>query len=238
MKEPSNQEPHLRIAESVHKRALVLAYLTCRAMIDADPSPGARKMSDNILLFVNGVGLVDDLLPHEMSMLSAPFGTLGEPECAQTSWLSEGMVVLAWAIGLTDLPGPRTKCDPGPAAVSLGMFQPGTKDRLAQAVLRVPDEIESKSLTYLTLNWRIGQFIQSPKEKVDLEAKIKDPESPHLLVDEVELIDGDMAIDGLPLSAVAHERAGEVFFTVRERFNAFKWLQGYSTHYSADTNLH
>lgn len=237
MKEAGNQEPHLRSAESVHRRALALAYLTCRAMIDTDPSPRASKMSDNILLFVNRVGLVDDLLPHEMSMLGAPFGSLTEPDCAQTSWLSEGMVVLAWAIGLTDLPGPRTKCNPGPAAISLGMFQPGTKDRLAQAVLRNHDEIESKSLTYLTLNWRIGHFIQSPKEKVDLEAKIKDPESPHLLVDEVELVDGDMAIDGLPLNAVPLERAGEVFFTVRERFNAFKWLQGYTTHYSADTHL-
>ena len=58
-----------------------------------------------------------------------------------------------------------------------------------------------------------------------------------MLVDEVELIDGDLAIDGLPLAQVPHERAGEVFFVIRERFNAFKWLQGYAPQYAADTTI-
>lgn len=94
-----------------------------------------------------------------------------------------------------------------------------------------------KSLTYLTLNWRIGHFVMNPKDRMDLAAKLKDPKSPHLLVDEVELVDGDMAVDGLPLAQVPRARAGEVFFVIRERFNAFKWMQGYSAEYSAMTSV-
>jgi uncharacterized protein DUF4272 len=235
MENPEASTPQLRSAESVHRRGLALAYLTCRAMIDADP--GAKKMSDNILIFIDGVGLAQDLLPHELRMLQAPFGSLSARECAGTSWLSEGMAVLAWSVGLFDLPAPNQKCHPGPPAINLGMFQPGTKDRLATAVLRNADEIEMKSLTYLALNWRIGHFVTNPAEKMDLASKLKDPASPHLLVDEVELIDGDLAIDGLPLAQVPHERAGEVFFVIRERFNAFKWLQGYAPQYAADTTI-
>jgi hypothetical protein len=234
---PQNADMHLRSAEAVHRRALALAYLTCRAMIDSDPDPGAKKMSDNVLAFVEGVGLSQDLLPHQMRMLNAKFGTLSESVCVETSWLSEGMVVLAWSIGLAELPDFRTKPHPGPTAIRLGMFQPGTKARLEQAVLRDANEIEAKALTYLVLNWRIGNFILNPQDRMDLAAKLKDPRSPHLLVDEVELLDGDMAIDGLPLAGVPHDRAGEVFQIVRERFNAFKWLQGYSSQYSADTNI-
>lgn len=125
MENPETPKPQLRSAESIHRRGLALAYLTCRALIDADSS--AREMSGNIVKFIERVGLTNDLLPHEMGVLRAPFGSLGERECAKTSWLSEGMAVLAWAIGLFDLPAPTQKCHPGPPAISLGMFQPGTR---------------------------------------------------------------------------------------------------------------
>lgn len=237
MQEMKGQPPQLQNAGLVHRRGLALAYLTCRALIDADPNPRAREMSEKILFFVNGVGLTSDLLPHEMRLLKAPFGSLNETECAATSWLSEGMVLLAWAIGHAELPDFRTKCHPGPAAINLGMFRPGTKDRLAQATLRDPMEIEMKALTYLALNWRIGHFLLNPAEKIDFAARLKDPQSPHLLVDEVELLDGDMAIDGVPLVEVPHQRAGEVAFIVRERFNALQWLQGYAEHYSTEATV-
>lgn len=234
MPEMEKLPQQLRTPESIYRRALALAYLTCRALIDADPNPRARQMAEKIMFFIDGVGLASALLPHEMRLLKAPFGTLSEEECAATSWLSEGMMVLAWAIGMAELPKPGEKCHPGPASIRLGMFQAGTGERLAQANLRDPMEIETKSLTYLALNWRIGRFVANPAEKVNFAARLKDPESPHLLVDEVELVDGDMAIDGLPLSQVPHERAGEVFFIVRERFNAFKWLQGFAPHYATE----
>jgi len=231
MDERENQEPQLRSAEAVHRRALALAYLTCRAMIDSDPHANAGKMSSNIMLYVDGVGLANEFLPHELRLLKSPFGTLDESECIETSWLSEGMVVLAWAIGQAELPSPRVKCDPGPVAIGLGMFQPRTRERLAKAKLRDAREIEAKSLTYLALNWRIGHFIENPGEKMDLAAKLKDPSSPHLLVDEVEMADNDLALDGVPLAKVPRAKAGEFFHIVRERFNAFKWLQGLSAQY-------
>jgi hypothetical protein len=206
-------------------------------MIDGDSNPGAKKMSDAILTFVNGVGIANELLPREIQLLDAPFGTISEPDRIATSWLSEGMTVLAWSIGLAELPDFQTKCHPGPGSISLGMFRPGTRERLSQAALRDAAEIEMKSLTYLALNWRIGQFVLDPAATLDFAARLKDPHSPDLLVDEIELVDGDMAIDGLPLSKVPHERAGEVFYVVRERFNAFRWLQGFSPAYSTSTSI-
>ncbi len=206
-------------------------------MIDADPNAGAQKMSEMILFFVNGVGLTNDFLPHELAMLNAPFGTLSLSDCVATSWLSEGMVALAWSLGLAELPNPRTKCHPGPASMSLGMFQPGTKERLSQSVLRDAEEIEMKFGTYLAFNWRIGHFVLHPEEKMDFVAHLKGPDSPALLVDELEFVDGDAAIDGMPLAKVPHDRAGEVAFIVRERFNALKWLQGSSERYSTEAGL-
>ena len=203
-------------------------------MIDADPNPNAQKTSEMILFFVNGVGLTDDLLPHELRMLKVPFGKLKLDHCATVSWLSEGMMVLAWALHLAELPDARTKCHPGPASMRLGMFQPGTRERLSQSILRDADEIEMKFGTYLAFNWRIGKFVINPTQKMDFESRLKDPNSPHLPVDELEFIDGDLAIDGLPLAKVPHERMGEVAFLVRERFNAFKWLLGYTAQYSTE----
>jgi hypothetical protein len=205
-------------------------------MIDEDS--GASEMAEKILTFVNGVGITDEFLPGETRLLNAPFGTLTDFERVETSWLVEGMLVLAWAIGKAELPKFGTKCNAASVSIGLGMFRPGTKERLTQAVLRDPGEIEAAALSYLALNWRIGKFIADPREKLDFVASLKDPNSPHLVVDGVELVDGDMAIDGLPLPKVKRDRFGEVFTIVRQRFNAFKWLQGYATQYAADTTVH
>src|ERR1700722_15475311 len=115
-------------AEAVHRRALTIAYLTCRAMIDADPR--AAENSGHVLTFIKGVGLEGSLEPAEARLLAAPHGSLSEMQQAETSWLVEGMAVLAWALGKAELPRWDEKCDPRTVSVAVGMFQPGTKETL------------------------------------------------------------------------------------------------------------
>ena len=221
-------------AEQVHRRALALAYLACRAMVDADPR--AEEMACTVQNFVREVGLEDAFEPAELRMLQAPFGSFSDFELVETRWLVEGISVLAWALGKVDLPPFSTKCSAAPASIALGMFRLGTKERLGEASLRKVCEIESLALTYLALHWRIGWQIDSPG-KMDFAAQLKAPDHPHLLVDGLELHDGDLTIDGKELGQVAPERFGEVFAIVRQRFNAFKWLQGRAARYGADTTL-
>jgi Domain of unknown function (DUF4272) len=229
-----NQEVKGPSAERVHRRALALAYLACRAMIDVDPS--AAEMAGAILQFVRGVGLEDAFEPCEARILQAPFGTLSEFEVVETSWVVEGIAVLAWALGKMELPPFSTKCPAAPVSIALGMFRPGTKETLSEAALRDAAEIESLALSYLALNWRIGRQIENP-EKLDFAGQLSDPNRPHLLVDGLELRDGDLTIDGVELGQVGPDRFGEVFTIVRQRFNAFKWLQGYAACYGAEPTL-
>jgi hypothetical protein len=222
-------------AERVHRRALALAYLACRAMIDADPR--AEGMADSILTSVRKAGLHDAFEPCECRLLHAPFGTITDVERVGTSWLVEGVAVLAWALGKVEPPAFATKCASAPVSIALGMFRPGTKKTLSEAAFRDADEIESLALSYLALNWRIGKHIESP-EKLDFAAQIKHPDGLHLLVDGLELRDGDLTIDGLELSQLSEARFCEVFTIIRERFNAFKWLQGYASLYPAELAEH
>ena len=230
--------PYLQSAENVHRRALALAYLACRAMIDGNTNPNAAKMAENIKVFTKGVGIDDQFLAPEARLLSSPFGSLAAFQRFEASWLVEGMVVLAWSLGKAELPRFDTKCNAGPGSMALGMFRPGTKEKLGASVLRDPEEIENAAVRYLALNWRIGKFASNPLEKFDLVASLQSPGSPHLVVDGIDLHDGDLVINGLPLGRVPRERLEEIFGIVRERFNALKWLQGYSANYSANITQH
>jgi hypothetical protein len=228
---------HPPSAERIHKRALALAYLACRAMIDGDPNPSAPKMAEAIRTFVAGVRLEDVLEPAESRLVNAPFGAFREFEREETSWTVEGVAVLAWAIGKTELPPYWCNCNGATVSVALGMFRPETRETLGESRLRDANEIEMCALSYLVLNQRIGQYIASPG-RMNLAVRLRDPNSPHLLVEGIELIDDDLAIDGLPLSQVEAERFGEVAQIVRERFNALKWLQGYSAWYGVSVTVH
>jgi hypothetical protein len=93
------------------------------------------------------------------------------------------------------------------------------------------------ALSYTALSRRLEQYQQKP-EKLDFAARLKEPEGPRLLLDGVELKDGDLAIDGMPLDQIPQERFNEVCSIVRERLKALRWLLGHEKNYAAVATIH
>ncbi len=81
---------------------------------------------------------------------------------------------------------------------------------LSEAALRDPQEIKMNSLTYLAMNWKIGYFITNPSEKMGFASKLKDPSNARLLIDEVELMDGDTGLMDF-ISPMSRMRGRESF---------------------------
>jgi hypothetical protein len=206
----------------IHDTALILAYLSYRAMVDQEPR--AEKNAQAIPRLIRTQD-INGLEPSEIRFLNAPFGTLSTFDRNQASWLVEGLTVLAWALRKAKLPSYSTKGDGAKASLALGMFGPAELDKATAEDLRDFQEIEMGAATYEAVFGRIMKHLKNP-EKMDLTNLLKDPATGHLLVDGLELTDGDLSIDGLPLPAVRPERLQEVLGIVRERHRAFRWLLG------------
>jgi hypothetical protein len=235
-------DPHPPNAERVHKRALVLAALSCRGIIEGDTANGeiARQITDDLLLWKQDAGIEDEFEPDETRLLHMPFGKLATEEGVNMSWLAEGMVVLAWALGRAALPPFWEQANAGQISGALGMLRPGTNASLSKAVLRDSAEIERQAKTCLTVHWRLVEHRLRPFQ-IDFAARVHNFEIsplPFLTLDGVPLLDGDMAIDNAPILRIPPARLRETTSIVFERHRAFNWLLGVEKLYSqirADT---
>lgn len=227
----------MHVAHCVYSMALGQCYLACRAMIDGDPDPEAQAMADRILAFTREAGIYEIYEPAEIRLLQAPFGSLPRRERVALSWAVEGVAVMAWALGKAPLPPFDTKTQGAPIGCALGLFEHGSGESLQEAKLRNLAEIQMCALSYTVLSWRLAQYIEK-RERLDFAARLKEPDGPHLTVDGINLQDGDLAIDGMPLEQLDEERLVEVCSIVRERHKAFRWLLGYEKNYAAVATVH
>jgi hypothetical protein len=223
--------------QCIHRHALLLCYLSWRAMIDGKIDPRTHQLAQQIPIILSQPefeGLNLDAV--EKRFFNAPVGSLNRNERTEASWLIEGMAVLSWAIGKSELPTFHQKVDGRKASAALGIFQPDTPERITGATIRNPDEVESGAITYSALSWRLSEHIKCP-QTINFAEKLKDPKSPHLLVEGIELKDRDLAIDRTSLREVPTERLGEVSGIVFQRYKAFRWLLGLENGYATLTTI-
>ena len=83
---------HNRVAA----RALVLAAVCCRGLIEKDSEKAGAE--------------------------TTPLGKLDRKATIDASWRSEGMVVLAWALHNAQLPGVQAQCEPSDVANEMGFL--------------------------------------------------------------------------------------------------------------------
>jgi hypothetical protein len=109
---PPLQSPDAR---RVAARTLVLAAVSCRALIEKDATKlgaEAERTRREGLQWLDAVGAAWELEPDETALLSTSVGQLDKKSEVSASWRSEGMVVLAWALQCTELPSVHSECDP------------------------------------------------------------------------------------------------------------------------------
>ena len=103
--EDEDYEPMPPDAEKVMRRALALAAITARALTEKEePRPddmeGFRRELNE---WVSALGLDDELEPAEAEFLARQ-DVPDEQALVNAVWRIEGLAVLAWALGLADMP--------------------------------------------------------------------------------------------------------------------------------------
>lgn len=229
----SEEDPELvpPTLDRVIRRAFCLSALVCRSFIDQPDDEQCISLQLRIKPWLQEVDAESELELWEADALNSQLGTLDSQTRTNASWASEGLVVLAWALGLCDLP-PHDQCvDPQELTCDLDFLQPSAVELFKESESRGSDDIRQEERRTFAVHWRLRQF-SLVRESMNFAEFAKTAWFGPLDINGIELLEDDLAIQGQPISKATADSVRMAFSIAMERHKAFNWLLGYDETYS------
>ena len=168
----------------------------------------------------------------EKSMVEADAGALSQQATIEAIWRLEGMIVLCWALGLAEIPKYDSLVDVDSILGALYFLDAdATNTCVEQAKLRNSDELNTYNEQVLAWHWRIRDFGVRPVA-MDYEKMEEECWFGKFDLSWADLVDRDLAIDGVPIASAPEDRVGTVGSAALERHIASNWLSGGDVVYS------
>lgn len=222
-------------ATTVARRALVLLACSERGLLDQDAgSPGeaeAEALRAETWAWMVEVGLDQAAEPAEVELLQTPIGKAHPQAIINGVWRAEGAQVLLWALGQRPLPRYDAQEHPYAVARDAGL-RADDPAALRTPTLRSPEVLESKRLELTGLSWRFVQARVDGGQPVDFAAVAARAALGPYPTDDLDLLGGDLALRGTPISKADPELVGLCASIARERHVAANWLAGANPVYS------
>jgi hypothetical protein len=263
--ELSEQQPVYRPSPArVARRALALTAVTARAILEqggVNLGLGAPKWNpltwvrhrlggqqsqyQNLLAWVQLLGIDDEFEPDEWEVLQRPPGRLDQDQQINSTWRLEGLGILAWALGRFDIPPHDHLVECHSLWHCLGMLDVAAcKGLLVNAAIRPLQEIQALRRRLLAIYWRLTNYYVRPTA-IDFVAFTETSFagfdriawfSP-LEIAGLPLCDGDLAIQGARLDRATPEAIATARSAAHERHLAINWLlEGPERYSSASTD--
>ncbi|MFY0565381.1 DUF4272 domain-containing protein [Archangium lansingense] len=219
-------------AMRVAQRTLVFGALTARAQLEDYPGEDREQRRQWLMRRVEDLGLWPELERDERRILEAPAGTLSRRQTIDSSWRSEGLAVLAWALGVSELPAHDHTMDSAELITKkLGLMGDQPSPVLATPKLRTPEELRRMERRLLALHWRLRDFSLRPQAMDFIEFSRTAWMGPFEL-EGIQLAGNDLAIGGKPIAQADPQRVRESQSIATERHHAINWLMGQTWVYS------
>jgi len=218
--------------ERIRRRAWALSAVACRCFIEGFTDQiEAATLHSRILNWIDSLGLSSEFEPTELAALEADLGTLEQQTIVNGSWRSEGLAVLAWAMGGDKIPHHDVMVDPSETANSIFFLADDTLERATSLNFRRAEEIRAFGSRQLAIHWRIRDFSIRPRS-MDFRQFSETAWYGSFPLTGIPLAENDLAIDGVPISKAPHNRFRECQSIAMERHLAINWLRGWSGIYS------
>jgi len=120
-----------------------------RAIAEAEAESAAETYEQS-RAWLTAHGLDAELEAREKAFLDRALGSASEEEASAASWRAEGLAVLAWALGVAELPGPDQESDPMELWTALDFLSDGKPSILEYPALRTPPEIAAQNTRITT----------------------------------------------------------------------------------------
>ncbi len=231
-------EPEPPSPERVVRRALALAAVTGRALLEQD-DPAQEWVPlfyQGTLAWVEGLGIGNELEPDEWEVLQRPPGRLDLRAQTNATWRLEGLVVLAWALQRFELPPYDRLVHPQALIRSLSVpdIEPA-RELLADPTLRTAEELKTLRHQLFSLHWRLRNYSLEPKA-MDFETFARECWFGPLDIRPYKLIGGDLALGDYAI----HDAPDDLFRTAlsatMERHQAINWLTTGGLYSATDTS--
>jgi hypothetical protein len=237
--EPENEEesePRPPSAERVAKRAMVLAAVAERGLLEREAFPGNKDKMEQARKFhlarIRAIGVDDEPEPDEWELLQRPVGTLDDQAVINAVWRIEGLIVLAWSLGWLDLPAYDELVVPTAVADALILVDDDqAKEMIARATLRTREEIAALNEHLLAFHWRMRNYRLRPTA-MDFVAFSQNCWFGSFDISKFRVLDGDLAIGANPIGKASPDELSICGSIAQERHLAINWLRGYSQIYS------
>ena len=216
--------------EKVARRAIILSVVTHRGIVDGNRANQRRAadLAKRAQDWLAELGLVSELDAWEERVLGSGFGSLTQQDRINASWLSEGLLVLVWALGKINLPAFDEMCDPAEVANSLGFLQSADQTALANPTLRRTEVLREYNEFVYHLHWRIRDFALH-KSRHDFEELARSAWGEPILRHGLQLKNKDVCVGGLPLFEAKEGDRQTLASITQERHRASNWLIGYAS---------
>ena len=214
--------------ERILKRALCMAAVAIRSRVEE--TGDVESFRAEFLPWLAREGLEEELESWERKSIYAAQGVLSEDDISEGLCLPACCHMLAWALGLTDLPRPDRRQKAVELLAPLGF------ETLSPPPIRVAELLEkaqrrsASEQTYandlcLAIHWRFVQHQVRP-EPLDFVEVGKnswwhefDPSGPWI-------VDGDLGFEGVPIHQLDPDDLPVAFMLARYRHKAMNWLAG------------
>lgn len=232
--EENDEEPQPPAVDRVVKRALVLAAVTNRGLVENEPEHFDQpdEIRERMLQWIEETGVGDEVEPEEWKALQRPVGSLDSQSATNAVWRLEGLGVLLWALGRYELPPYDQLVSPGDLfeAAHLGDAE-AARELIATAQLRSPEEQGTFQTHALMVHWRLRDFSLRPTA-MDFVAFSKKSWIGQFDLSGFRIINNDMALGGKAIAQADAEIFRSCQSSAMERHQAINWLLGSSKVYS------
>ena len=217
-------------AKRVARRALVLSAITIRAYLENEGAPDTIEYHRRMLAWIQRHRLESEFETDEAAFVRTPIGRLDKKRVTEAFWRSEGLGVLAWALGYGKLPPFTDEVDQQRIGKRLGfMRDPVVLDGARLIALR---ERTRYALLARAIHWRLRE-VRLRKRHVDLEKIAQElPLVAPLLEEGVPLVHGDLCCGNRPIHRASPGEIQHALSIAEERHVAANWLLGTSVKYS------
>lgn len=219
-------------SDRVAKRALVMSAVIHRAFMEPrSEEPEVQTECQNIITWLKHLNIQDELEVEEREILNTPPGKLSDRQVINSTWRSEGLAVLAWALNCFDLPAYDEMVDPQAVVNRLYFLDEGAEELLISPNLRASNELEQYAERMFALHWRLQEFRLNPK-KMNFRQFAEEAWFGPLDVSGLRFINNDLAIGHSELSIATSQDIQKCVSITIERHQAANWLIGYDEIYS------
>lgn len=213
--------------ERLIRRLCVLAALVERGFLEEPDVPDAEATQRSNLEALRKADALDEAEPDELKWLEAPIGSLEDKEKWALPWLSEGGMVIAWSLGLAELPPYDRQVD----VHRLYEIAKGLQDGSLKPERRASSEIEQLAFQMLAIHWRIRQFSIDGKS-IDFPAYAAKAWCGPMDLALARIVEGDLAIGKTPIGEASEQDWKMAGGIMEERRRAIHWVLGHHPVYS------